>query len=306
MPERKFDTDKYRYGFQGQEKDDEIKEEGNSVNYKYRMHDPRLGRFFAVDPLAPEYPHNSPYAFSENRVLDAIELEGLEAFFIHGTNHNSDVWTSELVLPTTNAIMDITNNATMNTDFSWRVRSQETVVDRNGTARDRTDDLLNHQFNDFADRREAAGLLVNYVLQNRNGAEDVTLIGYSHGGNVATIAANMLFEEHGVRVNLITVNTPAFNGEGDPENPTGNLGINDMRVFWTPEDQVAGGLSPGSSDHPPQAEGIFARPRILLYPLENRNEVSGFYSDHYLENVDPAEIGNVSLWVVVCFYRLNC
>ncbi len=43
----------YRYGFQGQERDDEIKGNGNSVNYKYRMHDPRLGRFFAVDPLAP-------------------------------------------------------------------------------------------------------------------------------------------------------------------------------------------------------------------------------------------------------------
>jgi hypothetical protein len=42
------------------------------------MHDPRIGRFFAVDPLAPDYPHNSPYAFSENRVIDGIELEGLE------------------------------------------------------------------------------------------------------------------------------------------------------------------------------------------------------------------------------------
>ena len=68
----------YRYGFQGQEKDDEVKGEGNSLNYKYRMHDPRIGRFFAVDPLASKYPHNSPYAFSENRVIDGIELEGLE------------------------------------------------------------------------------------------------------------------------------------------------------------------------------------------------------------------------------------
>jgi RHS repeat-associated protein len=72
---------KYRYGFQGQEKDDEIKGgEGNSLNYTYRMHDPRVGRFFAVDPLFADYPHNSPYAFSENRVIDAIELEGLESF----------------------------------------------------------------------------------------------------------------------------------------------------------------------------------------------------------------------------------
>jgi RHS repeat-associated protein len=68
----------HRYGFNGYEKDDEIAGEGNSLNYKYRMHDPRVGRFFAVDPLAPKYPHNSPYAFSENTVINAVELEGLE------------------------------------------------------------------------------------------------------------------------------------------------------------------------------------------------------------------------------------
>src|SRR5690606_4637188 len=34
--------------------------------YKYRREDVRLGRFMSVDPLASQYPHNSPYAFSEN------------------------------------------------------------------------------------------------------------------------------------------------------------------------------------------------------------------------------------------------
>ncbi|MEM9337181.1 MAG: DUF6443 domain-containing protein [Bacteroidota bacterium] len=68
----------YRYGFQGQERDDEIKGEGNSVNYKYRMHDPRVGRFFAVDPLEASYPWYSPYQFSGNRVIHKVELEGLE------------------------------------------------------------------------------------------------------------------------------------------------------------------------------------------------------------------------------------
>jgi hypothetical protein len=52
------------------------------VNYKYRMHDPRLGRFFAVDPLAGKYSYNSTYAFSENRVTDAVELEGLECIIV--------------------------------------------------------------------------------------------------------------------------------------------------------------------------------------------------------------------------------
>ncbi|RKN76822.1 polymorphic toxin type 23 domain-containing protein [Ulvibacterium marinum] len=68
----------YRYGFQGQEMDNELKGEGNSLNYKYRMHDPRVGRFFAVDPLADEYPYYSTYAFSGNRVIDATEQEGQE------------------------------------------------------------------------------------------------------------------------------------------------------------------------------------------------------------------------------------
>ena len=79
QPNRNFDSQEYRYGFQGQEKDSEIKGEGLSVNYKYRMHDPRLGRFFAVDLLASEYPWNSTYAFSGNRLIDRIELEGLES-----------------------------------------------------------------------------------------------------------------------------------------------------------------------------------------------------------------------------------
>ena len=78
LPNRHESTNEYRYGFQGQEKDDEIKGEGNSLNYKYRMHDPRIGRFFAVDPFTSKYPYYTPYSFSGNRVLDAVELEGLE------------------------------------------------------------------------------------------------------------------------------------------------------------------------------------------------------------------------------------
>jgi len=78
MPGRNYSSPDYRYGFQGQEHDDEIKGSGNSVFFKYRGHDPRVGRFFAVDPLAPVYPWNSPYAFSENNLIAFVELEGLE------------------------------------------------------------------------------------------------------------------------------------------------------------------------------------------------------------------------------------
>jgi RHS repeat-associated protein len=73
-----FGTEGYRFGFEGQERDDEVKGEGNSYVYKYRMHDARLARFLSVDPLKDEYPWNSTYAFAENKVIANGELEGAE------------------------------------------------------------------------------------------------------------------------------------------------------------------------------------------------------------------------------------
>jgi RHS repeat-associated protein len=69
-------TEEYRYQFQNQEVDEEFW--GGAASYKYRIEDPRLGRFFSVDPLAPKYPYYTPYQFSGNRVIDCVELEGLE------------------------------------------------------------------------------------------------------------------------------------------------------------------------------------------------------------------------------------
>lgn len=96
-------TKTYRYGFQGQEMDDEIKGEGNSVNFEFRMHDPRIGRFFARDPLTKKYPHNSPYAFSENKVIHAIELEGLECFYTSDGNYIGQIGKSTEVRVINNA-----------------------------------------------------------------------------------------------------------------------------------------------------------------------------------------------------------
>src|SRR6218665_926192 len=84
--------------------DNEIKGEGNSLNYTFRMHDPRIGRFFAVDPLFRKYPHNSPYAFSENRVIDGIDLEGLEFYytvngqFLGKVGDSQDVYTADEII----------------------------------------------------------------------------------------------------------------------------------------------------------------------------------------------------------------
>jgi RHS repeat-associated protein len=72
------DSDVYRYGFEGQERDDELKGAGYSYNYTFRMHDPRLVRFFTMDPLDYKYAHYTPYSFAGNKLISYTELEGLE------------------------------------------------------------------------------------------------------------------------------------------------------------------------------------------------------------------------------------
>jgi RHS repeat-associated protein len=79
MPGRTFSATSYRFGFNSQEKDDEIKGNGNSLEFKYRIYDSRLGRFLSIDPLSKSYPMLTPYQFASNTPIWARELEGLEA-----------------------------------------------------------------------------------------------------------------------------------------------------------------------------------------------------------------------------------
>lgn len=68
----------YRFNFHSQESDNEIYGYENYINFKYRGYNPRLGRFFSVDPLANTYPYLSPYHFSHNSPIYMVEIEGLE------------------------------------------------------------------------------------------------------------------------------------------------------------------------------------------------------------------------------------
>ena len=46
--------------------------------FKYRFHDPQIGRFIQIDPLAEKYTSNGTYSYAENRPVNGIDLEGLE------------------------------------------------------------------------------------------------------------------------------------------------------------------------------------------------------------------------------------
>ena len=100
-PGRSYSAEGYRYGFQGQDKEKELWG-GEASFFKYRISDNRLGRFFSVDPLSSKFPWNSSYAFSENRVIDGVELEGTEYLSVNDPNITSsqknDDGTSNVVL----------------------------------------------------------------------------------------------------------------------------------------------------------------------------------------------------------------
>jgi RHS repeat-associated protein len=79
MSARSFSFDKgYRYGFNGKEKDDEIKGKGDNYDYGMRMYDSRLGKFLSVDPLAKDYPWFTPFQFAGDRPIACIDVDGLE------------------------------------------------------------------------------------------------------------------------------------------------------------------------------------------------------------------------------------
>lgn len=262
------EKDNYRFGFNGQEKDNEAKGLGNSINYLARLYDTRLGRFMSVDPLTSKFPTLTPYQFASNTPIQAIDLDGKEAFFIHGTASSPEAWSPKL----TNLITKtLTRNVHSDATFSWRQQSKSYLNDEN-------------------DRRIAALFLVQHVMDyrkaNKIADEEITLIGHSHGGNVAIQAAQMLHDKYGIQVNVINFNTPAYNDPLSSENPAYNSGINSLRHFYTKQDGVAGGLAGDDKYTDGNLTPVFDGKNI---ELKNPKE-KGWLKSHYQENINSSEL----------------
>lgn len=83
IPGRTYSSnEKYRYGFNGKENDNEVKGEGAQQDYGMRIYDPRMGRFLSVDPITAKYSELTPYQFASNTPIQAVDLDGLEKFAV--------------------------------------------------------------------------------------------------------------------------------------------------------------------------------------------------------------------------------
>ncbi|RFS21148.1 hypothetical protein DVR12_17590 [Chitinophaga silvatica] len=66
----------YLYGLNGKENDNEVKGEGNQVDFGARIYDPRIGRWNSLDPYQKKYPSFSPYNFVLNSPNYLKDVDG--------------------------------------------------------------------------------------------------------------------------------------------------------------------------------------------------------------------------------------
>lgn len=70
-------SNSYRFGFNGKEKDDEVKGvSGSSLDFGARMYDPRIGRFLSPDPRSKDYVPMTPYHFSLDNPILFVDKDG--------------------------------------------------------------------------------------------------------------------------------------------------------------------------------------------------------------------------------------
>ena len=81
MPGRSVSAGEYRYGFGGQEMDNEISGTGNSYTAEYWQYDSRLGRRWNVDPVVKH--HESSYAAFANNPILLIDPDGRDTVEFH-------------------------------------------------------------------------------------------------------------------------------------------------------------------------------------------------------------------------------
>ena len=79
LVERSYEAGRaYRWGFNGQENDNEVIGKGRWQDYGSRQYRPDIARFIAVDPLARQFAWLTPYNFAGNSPIAFIDLYGLQ------------------------------------------------------------------------------------------------------------------------------------------------------------------------------------------------------------------------------------
>ena len=118
----------------------------NWDSFKWRNYDYTIGRFMSIDPLAEKYSYQSPYNFSENRVIDSRELEGLEAVKVNDLENNQ-INVTIRVKPVNNTIGKYSeiSNAQMQSAFNnFKSQAQKSWSGKNTAGQQVNVEIINY------------------------------------------------------------------------------------------------------------------------------------------------------------------
>ena len=172
------------YRFNGKKLDPE------TGNYYYgtRYYNPVWGIWLGVDPLAHKYPSMSPFVFTGNNPIMLVDPDGRDIIPIHGTWSDNSTWGN--LSGIRDASQNLFGDNRIGAFFSWSGDNYR------GARKDAAMGLIEH---------------VRVQMQSEAFNGSITLVGHSHGGNVAIEALNLMtemkeFDE--INFNLLTINTP--------------------------------------------------------------------------------------------------
>jgi RHS repeat-associated protein len=228
MPGRSFQSDDYRFGFNGHEKDDEIKGSGNHIDFGDREYDPRTGRWWSIDEKYTKYPMMSPYNFALDNPIIFRDPDGKDVVvaFTGGPTGGGATLKAENAGTTGQIVLNAQKEA-----LARGIEFDGTVIAPGATSGSAVDNAL------------------SFIEQKYTAGEKLIIYGYSYGGDFA-VELSAKLKEKGITVDLlITVDAsdgPLQNSTVDTQIPD-NVKFN-RNVYQTEDSGTSGSSrSTGSS-----------------------------------------------------------
>ena len=296
MPGRTLTAANYRYGFNGKENDNEVKDEGNQQDYGMRIYDPRVGRFLSVDPLSSKYAMLTPYQYASNTPIQAIDIDGLEAAvttFFYNTRKDAKV-------EMTNATLVVDNTKRRSESFMINLNSESYKANSYTTLQGRDD---RNNFNgDFSNIRklstnDIAGILgysdFVFNVANQGKTKEQTVLHESGAGPLQTSRAlldfkNRLYEIFDFKQDeLIAIDGVAYNAN-EAGNYLWGMALEEAGIMMDAK-KIAELGTRGRHDEPHEQKAIQAginKANSFLktgMPNDVREKAFNYYTEDYYE-----------------------
>ena len=256
----------YRFGYQGSEKDNEFKGEGNSYTTEFRQLDPRLGRWLSVDPVIKH--HESVYAALANNPLLIIDRLGQDTSFAdQKTKEQFDelYLNLESRIAFNNLQIDVFKNEILNTKNEiLKEKLQNTIT------RLEEDNLILLELKNDMDNIINSSYVFHYIsFENVNNK-------IKEGGKTRWDPINSRFVITFYEGNLHTIvheNTHA--NQNLDGRLTNKVKISDMKCLYDYQDEVEAYLN-----------GDFYKEQFLGIPKRSLEEVENYVEENYYNNDD--------------------